>query len=344
MRWPSSSAGWVIALALALNLGALPASPALALSDLASFQPPGRMVLVEGRQVHIDCTGEGEPTVLLEEGRGGASLDWAWVQRDVTKASRVCSYDRPGYGWSEPAEAPMDASNTSQQLHELLQAAHEKGPYLLVGHSLGGAYMRMFAAEHREDVAGLVLVDATNPSHLKTNAEVGLPPIDGPKGTLLADVLTSSEVLWRAASWLGIVKTSFGNQWKELPADVVPEMSTFIAGRQHLRTFLEETSSLSDTLAQIASLGSLGRLPVTVICADKWIDADATIAIKRAEWNKRQQRNWLAISTDSHFLIVPGADHMSLLLVAEHADAVARAIVNMVVAIRGSSVSHPIAQ
>jgi hypothetical protein len=64
----------------------------------------GRIVLVEGRRVHIYCTGAGEPTVLLEEGRGGASLNWAWVQRGVTKASRVCSYDRRGYGWSDPAD------------------------------------------------------------------------------------------------------------------------------------------------------------------------------------------------------------------------------------------------
>src|SRR5262249_33759810 len=149
-----SGSGVVLALALhACGLAA--ATPALAASDLASFQPPGRVVLVEGRQVHIHCTGAGSPTVLLEEGLGGASLNWAWVQRDVAKASRVCSYDRPGYGWSDPADAPMDGANTSRQLYALLQAANEKGPYVAVGHSLGGAYMRFFAAEHRTDVAGL---------------------------------------------------------------------------------------------------------------------------------------------------------------------------------------------
>src|SRR5215467_11391215 len=123
----------VIRLALAL-LVVLPASAAMSgqQSDLAAMPPPGRLVQIEGRQIHIHCTGVGSPTVLLEEGLGGASLNWAWVQRGVTKVSRVCSYDRPGYGWSDPSDAPMDAVNTSRQLYALLQAANEKGPYIAV--------------------------------------------------------------------------------------------------------------------------------------------------------------------------------------------------------------------
>jgi hypothetical protein len=97
---------------------------------------------------------------------------------------------------------------------------------------------------------------------------------------------------------------------------------------------------LLDTLTQIASLDTLGDLPVTVICADKWLDADVTTASKRAEWNKTQQRSWLTISTNSHFLVIPGTDHMSLLLVAEHADAVANAIKKTIVAVRGNRRPH----
>jgi len=112
-------------------------------------------------------------------------------------------------------------------------------------------------------------------------------------------------------------------------------MVAFIAGRRHVKTFFKENESLSDTLTRIASLDGLGNLPVTVISADKWIDPDPTTATQRAEWNKKQQRNWLAISTNSRFVIVPGADHMSLLFVSQHADAVASAVVKMVVAVRG---------
>jgi pimeloyl-ACP methyl ester carboxylesterase len=188
----------------------------------------------------------------LEEGRGGASLNWAWVQRGVSNVSRVCAYDRPGYGWSDPADAPMDGANTSQQFYAVLQAANESGPYILVGHSLGGAYVRMFAAQHREDVAGLVLVDATPPSYLTTYTEVGLPSPDDPKTSFFIDFLSSNEMRWQMATWLRIVKTSYVDDWKKLPPDLAPEMSTFIAGLQHLRTFCKEPASLSDTLTQIA--------------------------------------------------------------------------------------------
>jgi pimeloyl-ACP methyl ester carboxylesterase len=104
----------------------------------------------------------------------------------------VCSYDRPGYGWSDPIDAPIDAANVSRQLYALLRAGNENGPYVMVGHSLGGAYARMFAAEHREESAGLVLMDASNPSVLTTSVDVGLPPIR--KGSFAA-LLASSDIL-----------------------------------------------------------------------------------------------------------------------------------------------------
>src|SRR5262249_17625226 len=102
------------------------------------------------------------------------------------------------------------------------------------------------------------------------------------------------------------------------------------AGPQPVKTWLKETASLTDTLTQISTLSGLGRLPVTVISSDKWIDVDGQIAERRADWNKRQQRNWLAISMKSRFLIIPGADYVSLLSNKGHAHAVANAIVKMV--------------
>src|SRR5215813_1681580 len=300
-------------------------------SDLASIPPMGRMILVNGHQVHLYCTGAGAPTVILEAGLGWASLNWAWVQRDIAKTSRVCSYDRPGYGWSDPSDEPMDAANTSRQLHALLKAAGEKGPYVLVGQSLGGAYARMFAAVHRTEVAGLVLVDATNPSHETTAAEVGLPRL-APAAS--AAFLASSDILWQVAVGLGIVRSTTSVNVTDFPSDLAPAMKVFLPSLQRARAAAKEAGSLSDTLSQIRSLGSLGNLPVTVISSDRWIDADAQTAVKRAEWNKRQQRNWLAISTNSRFLIVPEADHLSLLSNKDHAHAVADVVVKMAVSRR----------
>src|SRR5262252_3717428 len=126
---------FIVRLALTVALatqafGPIAAGPLLAQSDLAAIPPLGRMIPVNGRQVHLYCTGTGAPTVILEAGLGHAAINWAWVQRDVAKTSRVCSYDRPGYGWSEPTDLPLDATNVSRELYALLQAANEKTPYI----------------------------------------------------------------------------------------------------------------------------------------------------------------------------------------------------------------------
>ncbi len=324
------------AAALALMVVVAINGPCHAQSDPSAFPPIGRMISVDGHQVHIYCTGTGAPTVILEGGRTAGSLVWAWVQRDVSKVSRVCSYDRPGYGWSDPTDIPLDAAHTSQQLHAFLQAANEKPPYIVVGHSMGGAYARMFAGDHREELAGLVLVDATHPSMMTSGAEIGLPPIDKPQGGSLGTVLVSSGML-PLAMQLGIVKTGYDDSWAGLPPEFVPALKAFTTSPQFFETYTKETPTFADSLNQISSLDGLGNMPLTVISSDKWVDKDQETAERRAEWQKKQQRKWLSISTKSQFLIVPGADHNSLLNNKDHAGIVANAIVKMVEARRRAS-------
>src|SRR5215207_4893422 len=134
--------------------------------DRRSFAPPGRMLDVGGYQMHISCTGQGSPTVLLEAGAGTPSGVWAWVQPELTQQARVCAYDRAGLGWSEPGPHPRDAGSVAQELHTLLQRAGETGPFVLAGHSLGGQYALMFAQRYPEETAGLVLIDAQHPDTL----------------------------------------------------------------------------------------------------------------------------------------------------------------------------------
>lgn len=123
--------------------------------------PPGRLIDVGGRKMHIHCTGSGSPTVVLEAGASSFSIDWSLVQPEIAKSVRVCSYDRARMGWSDVG--PMDtAANIVQDLRTLLHGANEKGPYVLVGASMGGIYVRVFQMRYPDDVAGMVLVD---PSH-----------------------------------------------------------------------------------------------------------------------------------------------------------------------------------
>lgn len=121
----------------------------------AKYPPPGKMVDVGGLRMHIHCQGEvskGTPTVLMEAAE--FSLSWASVQPEVAKFARVCAYDRAGLGWSEASPDPRSGTNIVQELHTLLEQAGEKPPYLLVGHSKGGMYVRLFAQKYPLEVAG----------------------------------------------------------------------------------------------------------------------------------------------------------------------------------------------
>ena len=138
---------------------------ALAQTDQTELPLPGRLVDVGGYRMHLWCRGtseNGAPTVVLSIGGGGFAVDWALVQLPLSDSIRVCSYDRPGYGWSDPGPQPRTLRQEAFDFHELLQAAGEVPPYVLVGHSIGAFVVRRFAAEYRDDVVGLVLVGPTN--------------------------------------------------------------------------------------------------------------------------------------------------------------------------------------
>jgi pimeloyl-ACP methyl ester carboxylesterase len=113
--------------------------------------------------LHINCLGQGSPTVILESGLANMSADWANVQPLVAKGTRVCAYDRAGIAWSDPGPQPRDPGQIAGELHTLLGRAGIAGPYVLVGQSFGGLYVRMYAARYPDEVAGMVLVDASHP-------------------------------------------------------------------------------------------------------------------------------------------------------------------------------------
>ena len=132
-------------------------------ADRHNFPPPGNLIDVGGFKMHIHCEGEGSPTVILEAMSGGSSPHWGWVQPEIQKVTRVCVYDRAGFGWSELDPEPPTLARTVRNLHTLLVNANIEGPYVMVGHSLGGVYVRQFAADYPEEVAGVVLLDEANP-------------------------------------------------------------------------------------------------------------------------------------------------------------------------------------
>jgi pimeloyl-ACP methyl ester carboxylesterase len=123
---------------------------------------PGQLVDVGGHQLHIHCTGSGAPTVVIDAGNACFGLEWTPIQDQLSDKTRVCTYDRAGYGWSEAGPSPRDAATAVAELHDLLQAAKETGPYILVGHSLGGTNAmpettRKLAAELQDTYLNLLL-------------------------------------------------------------------------------------------------------------------------------------------------------------------------------------------
>jgi len=127
------------------------------------FSPPGKIVNVGGHALHLECIGTGRPTVVLEGGAGaGFSFDWALVQPDIAKTTRVCSYDRAGYAWSDPGPEPRTLEQVAYELHAVLHAANEHGPFILVGHSLGALIVRTFARLYPAEAAGFILIDGTH--------------------------------------------------------------------------------------------------------------------------------------------------------------------------------------
>lgn len=132
-------------------------------ADAKTYPPPGELVDVGGYQLHINCTGTGGPTVVIEAGLGDWSTGWGLVQPEVAKRTRVCTYDRAGWGWSDAGPLPRDATQFAKELHILLKNANIPGPYVMVGHSLGGLVVRVFVHDYASDVAGAVLVDSMVP-------------------------------------------------------------------------------------------------------------------------------------------------------------------------------------
>ena len=148
---------------------ALAAAIALTSSSTAQMPPaapiaaPGQLVDMGGWRLHLNCMGAATglaPTVVFEAGAGAFSVDWSLVQPDIAKIARACSYDRAGVGWSDLGPRPRTMAQQVWELHTLLQKGGAPPPYVLVGHSLGGLLVRLYAMTYPSDVLGLVLVDA----------------------------------------------------------------------------------------------------------------------------------------------------------------------------------------
>ncbi|MSQ23225.1 MAG: alpha/beta fold hydrolase [Chloroflexi bacterium] len=152
---------------------------------------PGQMIAVGGHCLHLNRTGTGSPTVVIEAGLGDSSGAWSTtVQPGVAKTTRVCTYDRAGMGYSEPGPLPRTAECFVGELRILLHNGNVPGPYVLVGHSAGGAPVLVFAHEYPAEVAGVVLIESMIPVHAEGSDPASVTNSEAPAATGLEAAAT----------------------------------------------------------------------------------------------------------------------------------------------------------
>jgi pimeloyl-ACP methyl ester carboxylesterase len=189
--------GALILLVVLMGVGAVYQAVASA-SDAKAYKPLDQMVDVGGIQLRLDCRGRGSPTVVLEAGASVYSIAWVRIQDDVAKFTRVCSYDRAGLGWSDSLREELSPQQVAGMLHVLLEKGGEEPPYVMVGQSLGGIYVRAFASNYPDDVVGMVLVDSSH-----ENQNLLLPP----EFVELNDMQSVALQACRATAPFGLVRT-----------------------------------------------------------------------------------------------------------------------------------------
>jgi pimeloyl-ACP methyl ester carboxylesterase len=281
-----------------------------------AYPPPGEMVDVGSHSLHINCVGQGSPTVLLDGGLGEWSADWVWVQQEVSDTTRVCAYDRAGMGWSELGPEPRDAKQISSELHTLLTKAGIGGPYVLVGHSFGGLYMQTYAARYPEEVAGIALVDSSQPD------QFSYQPVTRDSYEPQKQIFDVASL----AARLGIVRllSKLAPAPPELPHQQRAQIDALSPSTRQVSTYALELRATPQSATQTRSLRSLGDKPLAVVSAPKQAEPG---------WLKLQD-DLATLSPNSMHRLVEGATHTSLLYERSDAQATSAAIVEVVAAAR----------
>jgi pimeloyl-ACP methyl ester carboxylesterase len=311
----------VFLLGVVLALAGMIYQTAATESDQRKYPPPGILVNVDGYKMHIYCIGEGSPTVVLDSANMGTVSNWAWIQPEVAKATRVCAYDRADLGWSDLSPQPNDTKQNAAALHTLLKNANILDPYVLVGHSFGGLYIRMFAEMYPDDIAGVVFVEGTLPDGLNRLGKPDVMP-NAPD----ADMMDATPFISR----LGILRMlGFPSTDPDLPEPQRSELQAYLSSTKLAESLKRQYHLFPTLLAQVRPLynaSSLGDLPLAVVLGS---EGDGGIA----EWQELFAQQ-AALSTNNLLITVDGANHISLVDRQSHALQTSAAILRVIEAVR----------
>ncbi len=314
----------VFGVAIGLFACSLVASASAQEPEKTEAPPPiGHMVDLGGYRLHLNCVGKGKPTVVLSIGGGGFSTDWALVQSKAAAFTRVCSYDRSGAAWSDLGPKPRTMDQEAFDLHRLLETAGERGPYIVIGQSIGGMVVRIFAEQYPKDVVGVVLVDAFS--------EDGQFFIDGamrrvrllakdrtipaPRTSVTAaDSMTPAELQEKETA----VKKYVGNPKIRPPYDNLPDYAQRVRlwALHQPKNYAEDDDYMAEISAREyardqAQEPPLGSVPLIVLTRDKskMNDYQGPQAASLVEEHEQQQARMIKLSTHGRQIVVSNSGH-----------------------------------
>jgi pimeloyl-ACP methyl ester carboxylesterase len=323
------SAGNVLILGVGINSSV---NAVLTAGFRANHPEPGKDYLVNGKRMHLNCTGTGSPTIVLDAGLGWDSLEWGRVQPALAKSTRVCSYDRPGFGLSEAQAGPRDAVHIAGELHALLDVAGVRGPVVLMGHSIAGMYIREYASRYPEQVAGLVFIDSSTPlqnrdARLNTGQGTGMP-------------LWESLLQMRAAAIVGYPRLKGDCAKPNVGVDAkLDRTAASMLGEDlchvHYKAVQAEFDSFDASGQETLHTGPFGDLPILVISQDtsKQFSSPNPTARERtfaSTWNSMQE-DLKNLSSRGHRIVAQGSGHNITL---ERPDVIEREVPRLIEEIR----------
>jgi pimeloyl-ACP methyl ester carboxylesterase len=256
----------------------------------AEYPPPGQIVGLETHNIHLYCVGSGSPTVVFESDLDQYGiLSWDSVQGEIGKYTRACSYDRAGIMWSEPGPLPRDGETIAAELKTVLEKADEEGPYILVGHAFGGAYVRLFAAQYPDDVCGMVLLESSHPEMLARFSKYGVKP-EIPDRNIRPLILFLSH--------LGSPGRYKGNIYN-LPPELYDPVQAFLP--ESSMTWFDEKVESPNTLAQAGQYEYLGNWPLIVLATSGPSPSLGDLGQQLDDLWIELQRELLLLSENSEF-------------------------------------------
>jgi len=291
--------------------------------------PPGEMYTVDGHKMHMYCVGSGSPTIVLDAGLGDDSVIWLGVQPALAETTRVCSYDRAGFGWSETGPAPRDADHLAAELRGLLRQAKIGLPIVLMGHSIAGIYMRAYAAHYPEDLAGMVFVDGSTPMQ-QENPAIKAMMGKGPPPWVIA-------LAGNAAFSIGIPRLmgmcsksthSLDARSSRLQAEDHCEI--------HVDSPMNEMRNMERSGLETVHSGPYGSLPILILSHDPektMATENSTQKMAEGAWSQMQE-DLKKLSTRSRRIIAKGSSHY---IQIDRADLIEKEVTLFIQQIRGTA-------